>query len=64
MNMITNSNKLGTSYEFYIKHNICALEWKLNAMIYEIKNVIGKQDRSKRHLLIRKFSHVAVSNEK
>ena len=32
-------------------------------MIYESKNVIEKQDRSKRHLLIRKFSHEAVSNE-
>ena len=36
MNIITISNKLDMSNEFYIKHIMCALEWKLNAMIIKI----------------------------
>ena len=33
MNIITNINKRHMSYDFYIEHNMCASEWKLNAMI-------------------------------
>ena len=32
INSISISNKLDTSYDFYIKHNMCALERKLNAI--------------------------------
>ena len=33
INIITISNKLEMSYEFYITHIMCALEWKSNAML-------------------------------
>ena len=51
------------SYEFYIKHIMCALEWKSNAMFKKNKKLINKLDRSKRHALIRKFNQVQISNE-
>ena len=34
------------SYDFYIKHNMCALEWKVNAMIKKNKNLIKKFNRN------------------
>ena len=33
MKIITKANKLDMTYDFYIKHNMSAIEWKLNAMI-------------------------------
>ena len=33
MLIITIDNKLDMTYDFYIKHKMCALEWKLNALI-------------------------------
>ena len=30
------------SYDLYIKHNMHAVEWKLNAMINKDKNMIDK----------------------
>ena len=33
MQFITIANKLDISYDFYIKHNMHAVDWKLNAMI-------------------------------
>ena len=41
MNIITIANKLD-KYDFYIKHNMHAVEWKLNAMINEDKNLMKK----------------------
>ena len=40
MNIITIVNKLELSHDFYIKHNMHAVEWKLNAMINNNKNLI------------------------
>ena len=37
MNIITIAKKLDMTYDFYIKHNMCALEWKLNGMINKDK---------------------------
>ena len=37
MHIIPIANELDMSYDFYIKHNMCALEWKLNAMINKAK---------------------------
>ena len=51
------------SYDFYIKHNMCALEGKLNAMINKNNKLINKPDCSKRHTLIRQLSHVPISDE-
>ena len=50
MNFITIANKLDISYDFYIKHNMHAVEWKLSAMVNKNKNLFNKLDRSKRHL--------------
>ena len=62
MNIIKIANKMDMSYDFYIKHNMHAVEWKLNAMIIKNKNLISKLDRNKRHPLIRKNSHVQFNN--
>ena len=61
MNIITIANKLDMSYDYNIKHKIHAVEWKLKAMINENENLINKLDRSKRHPLISKISHVPFS---
>ena len=42
MHIITKAYKMDMSYDFYIKHNMCALEWKLNAMINKNKSLIKK----------------------
>ena len=44
MQIITLANKLDMSYDFYSKHNMCALEWKLNAMINKNRCLIDKVD--------------------
>ena len=46
MHIITIANKMDMSYEFFINHNMCALEWKLNAMINKNKSLIIKFGRN------------------
>ena len=41
MNIITIVDKLDISYEFYIRHNMHAVEWKINAMINRNKSLIN-----------------------
>ena len=60
MNIITVSNKLDMSYAFYIKHTMCAVEWRLNAMINKNKVLINRFDRNWRHPLNRKFESYRV----
>ena len=60
MHNITIANKMDMTYYFYIKQNIGALEWKLNAMINKNKKLINKVDRSWRHLLNRNFERYRV----
>ena len=43
------------SYDFYIKHIMHAVEWKLIAKINKNKSLIKKLNRNWRHPLIRKF---------
>ena len=43
------------SYDFYIKHNMHAVEWKLIAMINKNKKLINKFDRNWRHAFNRKL---------
>ena len=50
------------SNDFYIKHNMTAVEWKVNAMINKIKGLINELNRNWRHPLIRKFNYVPISN--
>ena len=33
MDIITKAKKLDRSYDFYIRHNMHAVEWRLNAMV-------------------------------
>ena len=47
LNIIKIANKLYVSYDFYNKHNMHAVEWKINAKINKYKNLINKLDRSK-----------------
>ena len=46
MNNTTIANKMDMSFDFFIKHNIHAVEWKLNAMINKNKNLMVKLDRN------------------
>ena len=57
MHIITIANKLDMSYEFYIKHNMCTLEWKLNLMLNRNKSLIYKFIRNCRQPLNRKFEN-------
>ena len=45
MNIIIVYNKMDMTYDFYMKHNMSAVEWKFNAMINKDKNLIYKFDR-------------------
>ena len=40
MDIITFAHKRDMTYDFYLKHNMSAFEWKLNAMINKDKNLI------------------------
>ena len=42
MNIITLAHKRDMTYDFYLKHNMSAFEWKLNSMINKDKNLINK----------------------
>ena len=53
---ITISNKIDMSYDFYIKNNMHAHEWKLNALVNKNKSLINKFSRNWRHPLKRKFA--------
>ena len=46
MNNITISNKMDMSYEFHIKHNMHAIEWKLKAMVNKNKSLINNFPRN------------------
>ena len=60
MNVITIANKMDMSYDFYIKHNMHAVDWKLNAMINKNKSLINKFCDNWRHPLNRKFESYRV----
>ena len=55
MNILTISNKMDMSYDFYIKQNMHMIEWKLNAMINKNKNLINNFIETWRHPLSGKF---------
>ena len=56
MHNITIANKMDMSYDFFIRHNMCALEWKLNAMINRSESLINKFDGNWSHPWNRKLS--------
>ena len=41
MNIIIVCNKMDMTYDFYMKHNMPAVEWKLNGMINKNKSLIN-----------------------
>ena len=55
MNIITIAKKLDMSYDFYNKHNMCGVEWILNAMTNKKKKLIYSYNRIWRHPLKRKY---------
>ena len=62
MHIITIANKMDTSYDFYRKHNMCALEWKLNGMINKNRKLINEFDGNWRHPLNGKFESYRFQN--
>ena len=60
VDIITIVIKMDMSYDFYLKHNMHAIEWKLNAMVNINKCFINKFDRNWRHPLNRKFQSYRV----
>ena len=55
MNFIAIANKMDKSSDFYIKHNMHAVEWKSNVIINKNKSLINKFSRNWRHTLNGKF---------
>ena len=49
MDIITLAHKRDMTYAFYMKHEMSAFEWKLNALINKDKNLINKFPRNWRH---------------
>ena len=60
MNILTIANKMEMSYDFYIKHNMHAVERKLKAMINKNNNLIIELDRNGRQPLNKKFERNRV----
>ena len=60
MKILKIANEQDMSNDFYIEHNMCAVEWKLNALINRNKNLSNKFDRNCRHPLNRKFESYRV----
>ena len=42
MNIVTKANKVDMSHDFYIRHIMHAVEWKLNAAINKNERMINK----------------------
>ena len=55
MDIITLAHKRDMSYDFYLKQNMSAFDWKLNAMINKDKNLINKIPKNWRHPINTKF---------
>ena len=55
MDIITLAHKRDMTYDFYLKHNMSAFEWKLNAMINKDKTLTNKFPRDWRHPINTKF---------
>ena len=55
MDIITLAHKRDMRYDFYMKHNISAFEWKQNALINKDKNLVIKFPQTCRHPINIKF---------
>ena len=56
MDIITLAHKRDMTYDFYLKHNMSAFEWKLIAMINKDKNLINKFPKNWRHPINLKYN--------
>ena len=56
MDIITLAHKRDMIYDFYLKHNMSAFEWKLNSKINKDKNLINKFPKNRRHPINTKFN--------
>ena len=56
MDIITLAHKRDITYDFYLKHNMSAFEWKLNSKINKDKNLINKFPKNWRHPINTKFN--------
>ena len=55
MDDITLAHKRDMTYDFYLKHNMSAFEWKLNAMINKDKSLIKKFTQNWKHPINTRF---------
>ena len=55
MDIITLAHKRDMTYDFYLKHNMSAFEWKLNALINKDKNLFNEFPETWRHPINIKF---------
>ena len=55
MNIISLVHKRDMTFDFYLKHNMSAVEWKLNAMINKDKSLINKFPQDWRHPINTRF---------
>ena len=55
MDIITLAHKRDMTYNFYMKHNMSAFEWKLNAMINKDKRLINKYPQNWKHPINTRF---------
>ena len=60
MHNITFAIKKSSAYKFYIKHNMHAVQWKLNVMINKNRNYKNLFHRNWRHPLKRNFESYRV----
>ena len=63
MDVITLAHKRDMTYDFYLKHNMSAFEWKLNAIINRDKNLINRLPRNWRHPINTKFNRYRNINK-
>ena len=56
MDIITLAHKRDMTYDFYMKHNKSALEWRINQLINKDKNLINKIPQDWRHPFNMKFN--------
>ena len=62
LNVITITKKLNISYDFYLEHNMPAVERKITMIIAGNPHLLNSLNRSHPHPLIRKYSHKPFSN--
>ena len=57
MDFITLAHKRDKTYDFYLKHNMSAFEWKFNSMINKDKNIINEFPKNWWHPINTKFNY-------